>query len=110
MLFILFCNFLLVLDGSGPPREINSSFSFDSARAAGAGGAGGAGGCPAGQPRAGPGSGAQSCPRPLPGQCLLLHVFRQGGLLSSHPGRQMQGSPNAPRFHRLRPESSEEAG
>lgn len=34
MLFILFCNFLLVLGGSGPPREINSS-SFGSASVAG---------------------------------------------------------------------------
>lgn len=38
MLFILFCNFLLVLDGSGPPREINSSSSSSGgASVAGAG-------------------------------------------------------------------------
>lgn len=33
MFLILFCNFLLVLDISGPPREINSCLFFDSVNA-----------------------------------------------------------------------------
>lgn len=72
MLFILFCNFLLVLDGSGPPREIKSSTAFDSASAAGAG-------CrSAGKPQPWPCVQTVElcvCPPP-PGEFLLLGLFQ----------------------------------
>lgn len=67
MLFILFCDFLLVLDGPGPPREINSSSSFDSASRAGAGAALRA--------SAGPGSLRRAVP-PTPGGFLRLGFFQ----------------------------------
>lgn len=69
MLFILFCNFLLVLDGSGPPREIKSSTAFDSASVAGAGRRS------AGKPRPWPWVQTAEL-SPPPGEFLLLGLFQ----------------------------------